>query len=403
MPPAATPPVVAPGHVHLILSHSIDSFYLEIPISVIQFNSVHPIKYLRFLGWCVIGILGTVKSDRQGSDLANTAPLQDQGRYFYIYNAPDDNAALQYAVDPEILKTRSNTPTVDTAMRNRAASFKQVLVNRDAKCVFTGWADDFCEGSHIIPFHKGDEWFELIVKNRPRYGEDVSTLTKVDDPRNGILLDGGIHRMAELKRVVVLKTPNTVLSVNDIPARHTRNLADNVKYPDGQRYTAQWLEGADPEHLARLPNNSDAAFRKHTHIHKPSPLLLHYNYGVAAVKWWGQGKEHLGIQNRPAIPRPSVPVRAATGPDRTKRTAEQLAAVTEAREMKKAGGSGSGPKDNEAERDHEVMSPDEVVMFFWSRNPAALERRKREAEDRQREEDERASRMEEWRHSVVAI
>jgi hypothetical protein len=157
------------------------------------------------------------------------------------------------------------------------------------------------------------------------------------------------------------------------------------------------------EHLARLPNNSDAAFKKHTHIHKPSPMLLHYNYGVAAVKWWGRGKEHLGIKNRPAIPRPSVPVRAATGPDRTKRTAEQLAALTEARDARKAGGSGSGPKDSEAERDNEVMDPDGVVMFFWSQNPAALERRKRLAEDRKGEEEERASRMDKWRNSVVAI
>jgi hypothetical protein len=70
---------------------------------------------------------------------------------------PSCAAALQYAVDPEVLKTRTNTPTVDTAVRNRAASFKQLLVNRDAKCVFTGWADDLCEGTHIIPFHKGDE------------------------------------------------------------------------------------------------------------------------------------------------------------------------------------------------------------------------------------------------------
>ncbi|KAJ7888980.1 hypothetical protein B0H13DRAFT_1888193 [Mycena leptocephala] len=43
------------------------------------------------LGWCIMGILGTVKSHRQGPDLANTSPLQDQGRYFYMYDAPDDN------------------------------------------------------------------------------------------------------------------------------------------------------------------------------------------------------------------------------------------------------------------------------------------------------------------------
>ncbi|KAJ7900683.1 hypothetical protein B0H14DRAFT_2556137 [Mycena olivaceomarginata] len=77
--------------------------------------------------------------------------------------------------------------------------------------------------------------------------------------------------------------------------------------------------------------------------------------------------------------------------------------VRRARDARKGGGSGSGPKDSEAERDNEVMDPDEVVMFFWSQNLAALERRKREAEDRKRQEEKRASRMEDWRNSVVAI
>jgi hypothetical protein len=49
------------------------------------------------------------------------------------------------------------------------------------------------------------------------------------------------------------------------------------------------------------------------------------------------------------------------------------------------------------------MDPDEIVMFFWSRNPAAVEHRKREAEDRKREEEEHASRIEQWRESVIAI
>jgi hypothetical protein len=39
------------------------------------------------------------------------------------------------------------------------------------------------------------------------------------------------------------------------------------------------------------------------------------------------------------------------------------------------------------ERDEEeVMDPDEVVMFFWTKTPAVRERREQEAEDRKREE-----------------
>ena len=94
---------------------------------------------------------------------------------------------------------------------------------------------------------------------------------------------------------------------------------------------------------------------------------------------------------------------AATGRIRTKRTATQLDASIQKRAPGNTGGSGSGPRESEAARDEEVMDPDEIVMFFWSQNPAALERRKREAENRKREEEERASRMEQWRERVIAV
>jgi hypothetical protein len=87
----ATHAIVAAGHIHLILSHSTDDFYLKIPISVVQSNSIRPIKYLRFLGWCIMGILGTVKSDRAGAGLADNALLQNQAIYYYVYDALDDD------------------------------------------------------------------------------------------------------------------------------------------------------------------------------------------------------------------------------------------------------------------------------------------------------------------------
>ncbi|KAJ7779747.1 hypothetical protein B0H16DRAFT_1830035, partial [Mycena metata] len=194
------------------------------------------------------------------------------------------------------------------------------------------------------------------------------------------------------------QTPNLVLDADDIPHRHPRELDDNIKYPDRERYTLQWLEGASPKLLKRVPNNSDAKFKKYTRVPKPSPMLLHYNYGAAAVKWWGHGKSHLEISNRPTMPRPSVLVPAAMGPIRNKRTAAQLDTSIHKRATGNAGGSGLGPRDADAAG----MDSDEIVMFFWSQNPAALERRKHEAEDRKREEEERASRIERWRDSVLS-
>ncbi|KAJ7919235.1 hypothetical protein B0H13DRAFT_1868754 [Mycena leptocephala] len=416
--------IIAAGHIHLILSYSTDDFYLEIPIAVVQSNSVHPIKYLRFLGWCIIGILGTVKSDREGVDIVDTALLQDRGTYFYElfriqYSSMTSRAAtLRYAVDPDVIKARSHVSTSDSSIRARGDAFKDSLLQRGASCIFTDVPPLLCEGTHIIPFHK---WFDLIVKNRPASADDdVSDLTTVNDRRNGMLLGLEVHVLAESRQVVVIhvcclfveifgtlisryirRRMLCLMSTTSHPA--TLRIDDNIKYPDRERYTLHWLDGASPKLLTRVPNNSDATFRKYTHIPKPSPMLLHYNYGAAAVKWWGHGKSHLEISNRPTMPRPSVPVPAATGPTRTKRTAAQLDTSIQKRATGNTGASGSGPRESEAARDEEAMDPDEIVMFFWSQNPAAVERRKREAEDRIHEEEERASRMEQWRESVMAV
>ncbi|KAJ7088914.1 hypothetical protein C8R44DRAFT_990962 [Mycena epipterygia] len=131
------------------------------------------------------------------------------------------------------------------------------------------------------------------------------------------------------------ETPNLVLDIDDVRPRHTRDLDINAKYPDRERYTLQWLDSASLKLLVRVPNNSDATFRKYTRIPKPSPMLLHYNYGAAAVKW---GANHASAER----PHASIQKRAR--------------GIT--------GGSGSGPRESKAARDEEVMDPDEIVMFF---------------------------------------
>ncbi|KAJ6590289.1 hypothetical protein B0H10DRAFT_2233665 [Mycena sp. CBHHK59/15] len=116
-------------------------------------------------------------------------------------------------------------------------------------------------------------------------------------------------------------------------------------------------------------------------------MLLHYNYGAAAVKWWGHSaNSHLGISNRPTMPRASVPVPAATGPIRTKRTPAQLDASIQKRATGNMGESGSGHRDREAAQEGEVMDPDEIVMFFWSRTPphSSVESTKQKIENARR-------------------
>ena len=95
-----------------------------------------------------------------------------------------------------------------------------------------------------------------------------------------------------------------------------------------------------------FPNNSDGAFASHRKP-EPSDLLLHYNYGAAAVKHWGRNQDVL--DNHPGLPRPRGPETVAMGPtrsvdDRTTTTAKLVAALAQGIQRQPAdngGGSGS--------------------------------------------------------------
>ena len=69
-------------HVHPILLDGANShFYLEIPIAIINLLCLKPLKYLLFLGWCVLGI--------DGRDEINTDEDLDAGRtYYYVTPRP---------------------------------------------------------------------------------------------------------------------------------------------------------------------------------------------------------------------------------------------------------------------------------------------------------------------------
>ena len=109
--------------------------------------------------------------------------------------------------------------------------------------------------------------------------------------------------------------PNPILEMDDVPKQcRIVPLLPGSSYPHGSQYSLQWLIDYPPLHRishCALPSNSDAAFVSH-HKPKPSDLLLHYNYGVAAVKHWGRNHDVLG--NCPGLPRPQPSETVAMSP-----------------------------------------------------------------------------------------
>ena len=90
-----TPP---DGHVHLVLSaQTPDPFHFEIPLHVITDVCCHPPKYLRYLGWCVLGVEGSLQ-DGQGHQVDLNGNLVDGGVYYYRLPATQQGFLLRFFV-----------------------------------------------------------------------------------------------------------------------------------------------------------------------------------------------------------------------------------------------------------------------------------------------------------------
>jgi hypothetical protein len=195
-----------------------------------------------------------------------------------------------------------------------------------------------------------------------------------------------------------------------VPKRCQRDIPEHVSYPENARYTLQWIVEPPDKFTARqIPSNNDATFKDHN-LPKPADLLLHYNYGAAAVKHWGKNVSVL--TGRPNIPRPRVPAQAPTGLAKTlhdrnvaigkrddyakrKRGEAEAEAEAEAEGGEWTGGLGKKRRygvDLEPES-AEIWDEDDVMLFFWGNSQAAQERHSHK-------EEEQKKKLEEWRAGV---
>ncbi|KAJ7242639.1 hypothetical protein C8J57DRAFT_1557458 [Mycena rebaudengoi] len=151
------------------------NLHLEIPLSIIDSLCLKPRKYLRFVGWCVLGISGRLIDDNLREITSLDGPLEDGGIYHYVVDV-DESAVVTKAVQLDVIKTRSSVTSQTSTSRQ---SFREIVLERDGACVWTSQAEG--NAMHIIP----------------------------------------------AERVAVLKTPNPMLDANDVPARSVRATRDS--------------------------------------------------------------------------------------------------------------------------------------------------------------------------------
>lgn len=76
---------VQQGHVGLVLLRNENSFfYLEIPLDAINGLCLRPRKYLRFLGWCILGVEGVLALQAGGNGISDDGDLTARRMYHYV-------------------------------------------------------------------------------------------------------------------------------------------------------------------------------------------------------------------------------------------------------------------------------------------------------------------------------
>ncbi|KAF7967167.1 hypothetical protein HWV62_35648 [Athelia sp. TMB] len=301
--------------------------YLEIPTERIEALCHYPLKYLQYLGWSILGVDGYLSATLQsGIHLPVQGVLENRMTYYYVTGEQ-------------------------------------------------GLAIDVCR---VV-----DLEYHVRAATRGMAGEVDMDLDSVDDIRNGLVGAMALHKMLDSRNIVIMKTPNRVLGVDDIPHAPGKRQYETLgtSFPNDIRFTAQWLHippSLDPlQAEGAVANNCDAMFKTNTpESELPSGIILDYIYGATALKWWGKNTALLADF---VTPRPAAGALTPMGPPQEHKTRN-----TARTKRKKDLGAGGYQRDAQNTGNSEILDPLDVVFLFQSKTRAAIERRRQEDQEERR-------------------
>jgi hypothetical protein len=152
---------------------------LSIPVDACQHFSVHPLTWLRYLGFTISGNEGHVSTLPDGPEVDHLQANIPPGNYYYV-------SQDLYLLDPDLMDDRTSDASDISSSRG---NFRDRVVARDGTCVMTG-ATGF-QACHIIPHAKGPQY--LINLSKHRHEAVSPPLDDINDTRNGILLAFQLH------------------------------------------------------------------------------------------------------------------------------------------------------------------------------------------------------------------
>ncbi|KIY42886.1 hypothetical protein FISHEDRAFT_79025 [Fistulina hepatica ATCC 64428] len=291
----------SPAHIWLVLIQPTESlpqgYHLQIPLTIIESFAIprSRSKFLRFIGYCVVGMKGHLKRELTQEQGAGTVrllnvndadELVDQGIYHFFTSSGEGIIADSFVDLDVVLRKHTLSYTTTTT---RDYQFVAEVRERDGGSIFDRMSPRFNVAQHIIPQARGDEWIQHIVAKRPL---DHSDVRSVDDVRNGFMVNGFLNQAFDVKyrTFVIIKTPNPILDMDDIPGCVERGkVRDDTSYPTQCRYTLKYMtkEMQEDQLSVLYPDNIDATFVQDNEGKLPSGPLLDYVFGAAAVFEWG--------------------------------------------------------------------------------------------------------------------
>ncbi|KAJ7507181.1 hypothetical protein B0H11DRAFT_1970603 [Mycena galericulata] len=233
--------------------------FVSIPQAEFPRLTTRPLRWLRYLGWCIYGEPGELR--------ATTGLLSD----YYYFSSRSARFLDINAID---------ALTHSSYVSDRITSFCQDIITRDDRCIVSQSEWKNCTACHIVPHCKGDEYIACLSAH----------LVEIGDIRNGVLLYTALHRPFGVGEMAFLQTPNRYLSPTDVP-----NFPHPAP-PNRPRLTLQHIVPQDAVNSFVAPHNKDATLSSSNM--NPSPYLLHFFYACAVLRRWGQPAD-LGLSEHP--------------------------------------------------------------------------------------------------------
>ncbi|KAK0245820.1 hypothetical protein EDD85DRAFT_1016868 [Armillaria nabsnona] len=268
-----------------IFSDRKDDEFLAIPVADIARITKRPVKFLRFVGFCILGVDGSIMSEK-GAFVDDDEAITE-GRYYFV--ASGQGSSL---VDPNGFGDYFNSDNLYWTSDSHR-EFRDKVVARDRSGLVTNNVPSDCGSAHIIPY---------LSQARSRGNEPA--ITDIHDVRNGLLLFLSVKELF-IKDLALIRTPNAVLNHDDLLLHETsfiRNL--NMHGIPDENYVSLvfiWLaEGSSPV----LGNDDDntpvvgsrdkvptGSRHRYGPLYEgrsslPADFLLEFAFGAMALRLW---------------------------------------------------------------------------------------------------------------------